>query len=137
MKCLNVLLDGMIRPLICDFGLTKMLEDETTVEFEGAGSTRWMAPELLDDAPKTTASDMYAFGMTIFEILTGNAPYAGRHKAACIAAILLGKPPECQPPSREGQNFEPLWEIASSCWDQNPNARPSAEVVVRDLGVPR
>jgi serine/threonine protein kinase len=55
--------------LLCDFGLTKVLDSMvTSTEVRGAGSTRWMAPELFMDAPKTFASDVYAYGMTIVEV---------------------------------------------------------------------
>lgn len=70
-KALNVLLDGLLRPLLCDFGMTKVDGSEheaTSTAMQGAGSMRWMAPELLHGGPKTTKSDVYALGMTIVEV---------------------------------------------------------------------
>ena len=60
---------------LCDFGLAKFVE-RSSAEFgedEEAGTSRWKAPELImpeDDQPiqKTRATDIYAFGMTIYEV---------------------------------------------------------------------
>lgn len=71
MKAANVLLGDMLSQLICDFGMTKVLESEyatTSPALKGRGSLRWMSPQLMDESPKTTESDIYALGMTIAEV---------------------------------------------------------------------
>ncbi|KAG8984489.1 hypothetical protein FRB94_009977 [Tulasnella sp. JGI-2019a] len=76
LKAANILLDNLLQPKICDFGLTKVLHsgyDLTSKALKGAGSCRWMSPELLiggDSAVKTAASDIYAFGIVIAEVLS-------------------------------------------------------------------
>lgn len=76
MKAANVLLDDSLNPLICDFGLTKVLGTEhgqTSVNLKGHGSMQWMAPELMEETGfKTMESDIYAFGMTIVEVRACN-----------------------------------------------------------------
>ncbi|KAG9035057.1 hypothetical protein FS837_002042 [Tulasnella sp. UAMH 9824] len=59
--------DGQI--LVCDFGLTKSIHAQTSTAVKGAGTLRWQSPELWDNIPKTYASDVYAFAMTIVEVL--------------------------------------------------------------------
>jgi len=134
-KSQNILLDEKVQPLICDFGLTKDKQDaSTSLVAKGLGTRRWQAPELLMNNPKTKASDMYAFGMTMVEILTGDLPFASiPHDVMLILAITQGKRPPCEPLSFQGRDFGPLWDIASRCWDQDPAMRPSAADVVRDL----
>ena len=62
-------MDGTLR--IGDFGLSRMLGNESiwiTSARQASGTVRWMAPELLDGETTvvgTTASDVYAFGMTV------------------------------------------------------------------------
>ncbi|KAG9026783.1 kinase suppressor of Ras 2 [Tulasnella sp. JGI-2019a] len=74
LKAANILLDDLLQPKICDFGLTKVLHssyDLTSKALKWTGSCRWMSPELLmggDSAVKTTASDIYAFGIVIAEV---------------------------------------------------------------------
>ncbi|EJC99172.1 kinase-like protein, partial [Fomitiporia mediterranea MF3/22] len=73
LKADNVLVNHLGDPLICDFGISRMLS--STVTFAGAtsggikGSMRWMAYELLDfssDGHHTKESDVWAFGMTVY-----------------------------------------------------------------------
>lgn len=66
----NILLGPHLRPLFCDFGISKLQEDGTTsTNSRNAGSTKHMSPEILvEGASKNFASDIYAFGVTIFEV---------------------------------------------------------------------
>ncbi|KAG9008706.1 hypothetical protein FRB93_006252 [Tulasnella sp. JGI-2019a] len=128
MKALNVLLTEQLEPLICDFGMAKVLDgyNETSTTMKGAGSYRFMSPELMCDGPKTTESDIYAFGMTIVEILTGHIPLHGPNQVPFIRAILSGQRPPCEPIFRQGVGFGTLWVIASAYWASEPSERPSA-----------
>ncbi|KAG8986570.1 hypothetical protein FRB93_005232 [Tulasnella sp. JGI-2019a] len=130
MKAANVLLDTEIRPVLCDFGMTKVLDgvyNATSTAMQGAGSFRWMSPEMLMNAPKSRESDIYAFGMTIVEVITGKVPFPDIISPGAIAlAITSGQRPTFEPLSRDQTSFEDLWKLASSCWDHNPDKRPSA-----------
>ncbi|KAG9002933.1 hypothetical protein FRB94_003460 [Tulasnella sp. JGI-2019a] len=133
LKALNVLLTGQLEPLICDFGLTKMKEihNATSTVLKGAGSWRWMSPELMNGGEKTMASDIYALGMTIVEVLTGAAPLPGLFDVPLIRAILDGQRPPCEPSFLFGQDIAPLWSIASSCWVSDPSKRPTARAICK------
>jgi serine/threonine protein kinase len=70
---LNVLIDDNGRAVLCDFGLSRMASDITsgaaTSNSEGIiGSRNWMAPERLMGGSLSKASDIYAFGMTLYEV---------------------------------------------------------------------
>lgn len=69
----NVLVDASERALLCDFGLAQVKADVTSrsnhMGEKGAiGSRNWMAPELLTGSPVKQSSDVYAFGMTVYEV---------------------------------------------------------------------
>lgn len=68
-KAANVLLSKDVRPLLCDFGLSRAVDLSTSTSLQGQGSIRWMSPELLSEGGgKTFASDAWAFGMLIYEV---------------------------------------------------------------------
>ncbi|KAG8995279.1 hypothetical protein FRB93_001173 [Tulasnella sp. JGI-2019a] len=135
LKALNVLLTGELMPLICDFGLTKMEDNynATSTAMKGAGSWRWMSPEVMDGVPKTIESDIYAFGMTIVEILTGSVPCPSLPDLKFVTAILNGTRPVCEPLHRLGQDFTTLWRVASACWVSDPSERPTAYRIVDSI----
>lgn len=65
----NVLVDNNGHIKICDFGLSKYATMITSSSMRGKGNSRWKAPELITGtSSKTTASDVYAIGMTICEV---------------------------------------------------------------------
>jgi serine/threonine protein kinase len=67
-----VLIDDSGKAVLCDFGLTRIRADVTsrTSKVDGGiiGSRNWMAPELLLGGSLKKPSDIYAFGMTIYEV---------------------------------------------------------------------
>lgn len=67
-KGANTLVSSDHRALLCDFGLAKMVDTQTSSSLAGAGSLRWQAPELFDGTPRTVMSDIYALGVTIAEV---------------------------------------------------------------------
>src|ERR1035437_5083399 len=61
-----------------DFGLAKFVDEATrTLTFKGAGTPRYMAPEVWFGQHATTATDLYAIGIMLFEALAGRAPFSG------------------------------------------------------------
>ncbi|KAG8997796.1 hypothetical protein FRB94_007445 [Tulasnella sp. JGI-2019a] len=133
LKGLNVLLTQQLKPVICDFGMTKVkdLQNTTSLAMVGTGTLRWMSSEVMLGGPTTIESDIYSFGMAIVEILTGLSPLPSYpHQVPFTLAILRGERPLCEPSSRLGQDLTPLWDIASACWLSDPSERPTAGQVV-------
>jgi len=92
---------------------------------------RWTAPELLniDEAPvKTTAADVFALGMTIIEVWTRAPPfqYDERYRSdgSVLIAIVEGVR-SIRPDNMSGS----LWEVTQTCWNHDPNCRPSMREV--------
>ena len=99
-----------------------------------------MSPELLDpeqlylkDCPPTKESDCYALGMVIYEVLSGQVPFAPFKVLIVIQMITKGERPQ-RLEGREGVWFtDDLWEMLNLCWEARPGSRPSIETIFECL----
>ena len=93
--------DGRLHPVLLDFGIAKVLDPETGgVETETGlrPMTRaYAAPEQVRGEPATTATDVHALGILLYEVLTGARPFTGPTPSAVETAILSV---DAAPPSR-------------------------------------
>ncbi|KAG8895775.1 hypothetical protein FRB99_000353 [Tulasnella sp. 403] len=135
-KPLNMLVtaDGQVQ--LCDFDLSRPATDPTYPIINGASTVQYESPESMMDknVAKTFKSDVYAFGMTIYEVLSGKAPF-GITASAIFYAVLFKKerPPRDPIVSPSGESYAALWDLANDCWDEDPERRPTMEQVVRRL----
>lgn len=85
----NVMLTHQGVPKITDFGLAKLvvLDAEAQQPVEFVGTPPYMAPELFEQQPATTASDVYALGVCYFYLLTGQLPFSGDNLPDLIHSI--------------------------------------------------
>ncbi|KAG8989475.1 general transcription repressor, partial [Tulasnella sp. 427] len=134
----NVLVTDDFQAVLMDFGLSKALEGApsglTTTSFGLRGSTRYMSPELVseDDARRTLASDVWAWGCLLLEILTDRLPYADITSNAKIiltlARLLLApaRPNDMFPAPIDGLPIpDDLRSLLKNCWKISPEARPT------------
>ncbi|KAJ8610033.1 hypothetical protein CTAYLR_009241, partial [Chrysophaeum taylorii] len=133
LKSSNILLTDDFSCKISDFGLSRSAEFRTHTTLESkrgaAGTAPFMAPELLDEMQMfTEKSDVYSYGMVLYEITTRAHPWAGL-KAVQIVRCVVDK--ELRPPVSKDADAH-LFTIMRHCWKQDPNERPSfADVVAR------
>ncbi|EJC99187.1 uncharacterized protein FOMMEDRAFT_160759 [Fomitiporia mediterranea MF3/22] len=102
------------------------------------GSLRWMAHELLEfssDSRHTKQTDVWAFGMTVYEILARGLPYAHlRSDALVVRAITEHILPSCPPGYDDWHPFlQHAWTICAKCWISPPERRITMEGVTNDL----
>jgi serine/threonine protein kinase len=97
--------------VIMDFGLARLLVEEAhglTNSHELVGSAAYMAPEQLEEgASLSEATDVYAFGVVLFEMLTGHLPFDGK-SAMAVALRRLSHP--APPPSTHVPELAREWD---------------------------
>lgn len=135
-KASNLLIGNNEQVLLCDFGLTRTTELRTSTAMKGAGTLRWQSPELWDGCSKSFKSDVYAFGMTIAEVLTGNVPFPDLlTDGAVIRAVLIKgmRPAKSPAVSSVGLSYENVWAVAEACWPTIPEERISMSEALQQI----
>jgi hypothetical protein len=135
-KSLNILVNSTDTAKLSDFGEARTIQSHPTIESAsfvtktpGRGTPNWQAPEVIRSADAySTAADVYSFGMVLFELITGQPPFA-KVEAWKIGFMVaeMGKRPEL--PSDSGL----LGTLAESCWHPDAEERPSAEDLEAEL----
>ncbi|MEV4946506.1 serine/threonine-protein kinase [Streptomyces sp. NPDC053755] len=126
----NVLLSEKGSPHLADFGLSRTVHDQTHSASDTlVGTLAYMAPEQFLGQGASTASDIYALGITLLEALTGHREYEG-------SPVEIGTAHLLRPPRVPEDLPVELARLLTSMTDQNPRARPDAAAVhlrLRDL----
>lgn len=133
---------GTPRVVVTDFGLAVRPEDggsgahaRPTVSGQILGTPDYMAPEQVEGGEMTPATDVYALGLVMYEMVTGRRPFAaGTPLAAAVRR--LSEPP--RPPGELVPDLDPTWESAIlRCLERSPRDRfPRAGDVVKELAAP-
>lgn len=118
----NVLLQTSNRALISDFGLAKFLEVDQSEYHSGGGRLpiKWLAPECIRERKFTHRSDVWAFGVTIWELLTfGEKPFEEYDPKDVPLAIEKGA--RLHQPNHVTAE---VYMVMYSCWLYKPEDRP-------------
>nr|XP_045378152.1 focal adhesion kinase 1 isoform X1 [Camelus bactrianus] len=117
----NVLVSSHDCVKLGDFGLSRYMEDSTYYKAsKGKLPIKWMAPESINFRRFTSASDVWMFGVCMWEILMhGVKPFQGVKNNDVIGRIENGErlpmPPSCPPT---------LYSLMTKCWAYDPSRRP-------------
>ena len=120
LKSANVLVDSNFRAKVSDFGLSQKRKSLGYI-----GTPYWMAPELLEGGVVSTASDIYAFGVTLWELMTRKSPYADLDMPHVLILQQI-RDGSLRPDCSQGLEEE-LIVCMQKCWNQNPQERPTCE----------
>lgn len=121
---------------IGDFGMTRDIYETDYYRKGGKGllPVRWMAPESLKDGIFTSHSDVWSYGVVLWEMATlASQPYQGLSNEQVLKYVISGgimeKPENCP---------EKLYQIMKLCWERIPRSRPNflqvIEMLLNDVG---
>lgn len=127
----NCLVDEDMSVKVSDFGLSRDIYKKKYYRWrEGTVMPiHWMAPEAIRYQRMTTKSDVWSFGIVMWEIMSKEqTPYALLNTFMIDCYVMdgkrLGKPDACS---------DPLFQIMLECWAQDPSARPTFVELIDDI----
>jgi eukaryotic-like serine/threonine-protein kinase len=106
LKPANIMISGKGRVKVLDFGLAKLTQPDSSGEIDAtvsmralqtdpgsiAGTAAYMSPEQAEGKPIDARSDIFSFGVVLYEMLTGRRPFRGDTKLSILAAIVNQEP---------------------------------------------
>ncbi|XP_030386775.1 atrial natriuretic peptide receptor 2-like [Scaptodrosophila lebanonensis] len=136
LACRNCLVNAQRVVKIGDFGMARPTFETDYYRFNRKGMlpVRWMAPEALALGRFTPASDIWSFGVVLFEIISfGSYPYQGLTNSQVLEFVKKGNTLEIPIGIKP-----PLVGLINACWSQEASKRPTAlEVIDFILNYPR
>jgi Tol biopolymer transport system component len=128
--------DGRVK--ILDFGLAKVAAPAASGSFDTTfiptsagtvlGTVGYMSPEQVRGQAVDSRSDIFSFGLVLYEMLTGSRPFAGASPVETMSAILKEEPPEFSPSLQVPPGLD---RIVRRCVEKDPETRFQS---ARDLG---
>src|SRR5438552_14654650 len=123
----NIMLDGRGKARITDFGLAGLAASIQGDDVR-SGTPAYMSPEQLTGREVTTASDVYALGLVLYEVFTGRKPFGGRTLAEITRQHNEGSPVN---PSQIVGDIDPAVErVILRCLEPDPRRRPHSALAV-------
>ena len=113
---------------LCDFGLARQIQGSSALSSQ-KGTTKYMAPELLrdNDAKYSKFSDIWAYGMLVYEIVSREMPFRNDDPMHVVFAVCEGKklpeiPEDCPTHFRK---------LMKNCWKMEPKERPTVDSILQ------
>ena len=127
----NVLLqteDGRLQTRLTDFGVARILNAPSmTTPNAVVGTPHYMSPEAFHSSTPSPATDIYALGVLLYELVSGRPPYDSDSIPDLMRRHMDGDP------ERRPGIPDALWNVIMSCMEQKPRLRPAAAELVADL----
>ncbi|XP_002734040.1 tyrosine-protein kinase BTK-like [Saccoglossus kowalevskii] len=127
----NCLVGDRTTVKVCDFGLTRfVIDDDYTSSGGSKFPIKWAPPEVLHYTKFSSKSDIWAFGILMWEVFTaGKMPYPNMSNVEVVNQVSsrgyrLERPSNCP---------ESVYTIMMSCWEEEPDRRPAFRVVIRQI----
>ncbi|MFS7923942.1 putative protein kinase TKL-CTR1-DRK-2 family [Helianthus anomalus] len=129
LKSSNLLVDKNWSVKVGDFGLSKLKHATFLTARSGGGTPQWMAPEVLRNEPSNEKSDVFSFGIILWELVTQRVPWSNMNPLQVVGVVgfmdrRLDLPEDLDPS---------LSSIIQDCWQSDPALRPSFESIMTRL----
>lgn len=122
--------DGKVK--VADFGIARAVSSQTVNSSAAVGSVHYISPEQARGGYCDERSDIYSFGITLYEMVTGRVPFEGDNTVAVALAHL--EDPVVPPGDYNPQVYPGLEDIILKCTKKKPDRRyGSMEEVIHDL----
>jgi serine/threonine protein kinase/Tfp pilus assembly protein PilF len=130
----NILLDAKGEPHLTDFGLARLVESESSVThtLDVLGTPSYMAPEQAvgNNAAISSVTDVYGLGAVLYQLLTGQPPFAGGATYETIKLLLDTEP---RPPRLLNPKIDrDLSTICLKCLEKDPKRRYSSALALTE-----
>jgi serine/threonine protein kinase/tetratricopeptide (TPR) repeat protein len=130
----NILLDQKGEPHLTDFGLARLVESESSVTqtLDVLGTPSYMAPEQAvgNNAAVSNATDVYGLGAVLYQLLTGQPPFAGGTTYETIKLVLDSEPRPLRP--LNPRIDRDLSTICLKCLEKDPKRRYSSALALAE-----
>ncbi|XP_010255507.1 PREDICTED: serine/threonine-protein kinase EDR1 isoform X2 [Nelumbo nucifera] len=126
LKSSNLLVDKSWTVKVGDFGLSKLKDATFLTAKSGRGTPQWMAPEVLRNDPSNEKSDVFSFGVILWELMTISIPWVNLNSLQVVGIVgfmdrRLDLPDDLDPR---------VSLIIHDCWQSDPENRPSFEEII-------
>ncbi|EGR33770.1 kinase domain protein, partial [Ichthyophthirius multifiliis] len=135
LKSSNVLIDENWNVKLCDFGLSRIkskLNKQKKQQKETflIGTPQWMAPEVMRREPYQEHSDVYSFGMILWEMINKQIPYKGMSHQQIYGTVGFDDNYEIQIPKKGIPRY---LKLMKQCLNRKPEDRPSFKKIVQEI----
>ncbi|KAK2372154.1 PAS domain-containing protein tyrosine kinase family protein [Trifolium repens] len=129
LKSSNLLVDKNWNVKVGDFGLSKLKDATLLTTKSGRGTPQWMAPEVLRSEPSNEKSDVFSYGVVLWEIMTQSIPWKDLSSLQVVGIVgfmdrRLDLPEGLDPH---------VASIINDCWQSDPQQRPSFEELIQRM----
>uniref|UniRef100_A0A7N0TX45 non-specific serine/threonine protein kinase n=1 Tax=Kalanchoe fedtschenkoi TaxID=63787 RepID=A0A7N0TX45_KALFE len=130
LKTSNLLVDRNWTVKVGDFGLSRLKNSTFLTAKSGRGTPQWMAPEVLRNEPSNEKSDVFSFGVILWELVTESVPWSELNSLQVVGVVgFMDRRLEIP----DGINPQ-ISSIINDCWQTNPGQRPSFEEIIKRMG---